>query len=542
MASVASSAGIFEKDGAQVASVELPKSPSTTIAKKANIIDFNAKMILDANVTRMNVTRAVNGVFDSTDGVLSYQLKPNEKLGDLSGNLVMNGVDTAMTFNGTEWKEHQAIPANNIYFDDALLKTEAPVTDGAGYNVKVTTDASKTVTDVADGSELLYTFTGTGIDVYCSTNAAGGYVQAGLMTGEGKHAENLVYFEREDGHYYKDGDNYVRIDDEHTAPAGAKLYDTSLIAVRNYSVTPEGKDRYNVPTVSYTGLPYGTYTIRIKAVDKANYKLDGIRIYNSMDDPDKDSVYAGTDEANAHFYNLREALVNDGQNVTVNTKDETNEMSVYLEGQTAAALPGVLFIDKADSVTLEKTVVDAQGNFVLDENGQPKKELVYKDAFSAYVANGPKNEIYLDKGQGIAFKIADSAQGDKYWLGLSVPDQDSTSAVVVVNGTAVKPTITSAVDMYYEITPRTDGTVVIVNNGDAMVSVTNLKVTSKLPGDKAASPFALMSVDALDLAAEATAVESQETPVDQSLKDIFQQLISNFVRILFNNIARMFGK
>ena len=536
-------AGVYENstDTNPVISID---TPTLAVAKQANVIDFNAKMILDANVTRMNVTRAVNGVFDSTDGVLSYQLKPNEKLGDLSGNLVMNGVDTAMTFNGTEWKEHQAIPANNIYFDDALLKTEAPVTDGAGYNVRVTTDAAKTVTDVADGSELLYTFTGTGIDVYCTTNAAGGYVQAGLMTGEGKHAENLVYFEREDGHYFIDENGkYVRIDKDHPAPDGATLYDSSLIAVRNYSVTPEKADRYNVPTVSYTGLPYGTYTIRIVTVENANYKLDGIRIYNAMDDPDKDSVYAGTHEANARFYNLRDALLNDGQDVTVKKQDESSVMKTYLGKTDSELLPGVLFIDDQSSVKLEKTVVDAQGNFVLDEKtGKPKTELVYKDAYSAYVANGPKNEIYLEAGQGIAFKIDASAQGDHYWIGLSVPDQGSTSAVVKVNNKAVEPTITSAVDMYYPITPREDGTVVIVNNGDAMVSVTNLKVTSDLPADKAASPFALLSADALDLAADTTAVEAQDNAVDQNLKDVFQQLISNFVRILFNNIARMFGK
>ena len=465
-------------------------SPTLAVEKQANIIDFNTKMILAGNVSRLNATRTVNGAFDLASGELTYQLKPTETLGDRSGTLIMNGVDTAMAYNGTEWKEYQTIPANNIYFDDALLGTQVNVADGAGYNVGVTSAASQAVTDVADGSELVFTFKGTGIDIYCTTNADGGYVQAGLMTGETADAENLVYFESTEGHYFKDGDNYVRIDKEHPAPDGAKLYDSSLLAVRNYSVTPEGKDRYNVPTVSYTGLPYGTYTVRIKAVDNANYKLDGMRIYNSMDDPNKDSVYAGTNEANAHFYNLREALVNDGQEVVVKKQDESAKLNVYLPQQPSSALPGVLFIDDQSSILTEKTVVDQSGNFVLDENGLPKKELVYKDAFSAYVANGPKNEIYLSKDQGIAFTIADAAKGEHYWIGLSAPDQGTATApVVLVNGKAVAPAVASAVDMYYPITPRTDGTVVIVNNGDAMISVTNLKVTSKLAGDKFASPL-----------------------------------------------------
>ena len=133
-----SSAGIFEKDGAQVASVELPKSPSTTIAKESHIIDFNAKMILEENASRPSVLRDVNGTFGLESGNLIYQLKPTETLGDLRGTLIMDGIDSAMAFNGKAWKEYQTIPANNIYFDDALLGTTVSVGDGSGYNAGVT--------------------------------------------------------------------------------------------------------------------------------------------------------------------------------------------------------------------------------------------------------------------------------------------------------------------------------------------------------------------------------------------------------------------
>ena len=526
-------------------------SPTLAVEKQANIIDFNTKMILAGNVSRLNATRTVNGAFDLASGELTYQLKPTETLGDRSGTLIMNGVDTAMAYNGTEWKEYQTIPANNIYFDDALLETKVNVADGAGYNVGVTSAASQAVTEIADHKDLVYTFKGTGIDIYCTTNSDGGYVQAGLMTGETADAENLVYFESTEGHYYKDGSNYVRIDKDHPAPDGAQRYDSSLLAVRNYSITPAGEgdttlDRYNVPTVSYTGLPYGVYTVRLWTVENANYKLDGIRIYNSMDDPNKDSVYAGTNEANAHFYNLREALVNDGQEVVVKKQDESAKLNVYLPQQPSSALPGVLFIDDQSSILTEKTVVDQSGNFVLDENGQPKKELVYKDAYSAYVANGPKNEIYLEEGQGIAFTISAPAKGDHYWIGLSAPDQGTATApVVLVNGKAVAPAVASAVDMYYPITPRTDGTVVIVNNGDAMISVTNLKVTSDIAADpegEGAGPFALLSAEALDIAADSNAAAGQDDGGNQGLQELIRELISNFVKALFNSISRLFGK
>jgi hypothetical protein len=96
--------------------------------------------------------------------------------------------------------------------------------------------------------------------------------------------------------------------------------------------------------------------------------------------------------------------------------------------------------------------------------------------------------------------------------------------------------------MYYHTPPRADGTVVIVNHGDAMISVTNLKVTSKLAGDKSASPFALLSAEALDIAADSNAAAGQDDGGNQGLQELIRELISNFVKALFNSISRLFGK
>ena len=513
--------GIYDKDDKVALTFPMPDYTPNYVPK---IIDFNAKMILANGVGKLGDQTGKNGQFELTGGELTYQFKPLEKLGDRVASLIMNGVDSAMTFTSNVWTQYDAIPANNIYFDDALLETTVNVTDGAGYNAGVTSAASQAVTDVADGSVLLYTFRGTGIDVYCTTNADGGYVQAGLMTGDTATAANLVYFESAEGHYFKDGDNYVRIDKEHPAPDGAKLYDSSLLAVRNYSVTPEGKDRYNVPTVSYTGLPYGTYTVRIKAVDNANYKLDGIRVYNAM--ANDESVYAGTNEANASFFNLRENLLNDGESV-VFTDDPTKDYLADNEVTILGENPGVLFIDDVDSVELK-----------IEETG----EAVYSNAYEAYVANGPKNEIYLSANQGVAFKLADGLKADHYWLGLSAPDAGSAPATVLVNGKAVEPVISSAVDMYYPITPDADGNVVVVNQGGGMVALTNLKVTRDNPVENdGAQPFGLLSVKSLKMAANSSA-SGQDDGGDPGVQELIRQLISSFVRALFDNITRLFGK
>ena len=189
--------------------------------------------------------------------------------------------------------------------------------------------------------------------------------------------------------------------------------------------------------------------------------------------------------------------------------------------------PGVLFIDDVDSVELK-----------IEETG----EAVYSNAYEAYVANGPKNEIYLSANQGVAFKLADGLTADHYWLGLSTPDTGSASATVLVNGKAVEPVITSAVDMYYPITPDKDGNVVVVNQGGGMVALTNLKVTSdNAVEEDGAQPFGLLSVKSLKIAANGTEA-SQEEVGNPGLQELIRQLISNFVKTLYDSISRLFGK
>ena len=402
----------------------------------------------------------------------------------------MNGVDSAMTFTSNVWTKYNAIPANNIYFDDALVNHAAlTYHDGSGYNAGVGTDVSSGAGVInADGAkQLFFTFTGTGIDVYCTTDTNGGYVQAALLRGAEHDAANLI--------------------------------DGTRFAVRNYAETT----RYNVPTVSYTGLDYGTYTVYIWAMAGSEYKLDGVRIYNPMQDQ---SVYDGTDEANARFFNLRENLLNDGKSVVFTDdpdKDYLTDNEVTILGEN----PGVLFIDDVDSVELK-----------IEETG----EAVYSNAYEAYVANGPKNEIYLSANQGVAFKLADGLTADHYWLGLSTPDTGSASATVLVNGKAVEPVITSAVDMYYPITPDKDGNVVVVNQGGGMVALTNLKVTSdNAVEEDGAQPFGLLSVKSLKIAANGTEA-SQEEVGNPGLQELIRQLISNFVKTLYDSISRLFGK
>ena len=484
-------AGVFETADSSEAVLAIG-TPTLAVAKESYVIDFNAKINLVNNAKLGYVNEDnQNGQFSQNGNAVAYQYNPKD-LDSGDESLVMSGVDSAMAFlNGSrEWKQVNAIPANNIYFDDDLVNHAALVyNDGFGYNAGVGTDVSSGAGVInADGAkQLFFTFTGTGIDVYCTTDTNGGYVQAALLSGAEHNAANLI--------------------------------EGTRFAVRNYAETT----RFNVPTVSYSGLDYGTYTVYIWAMAGSEYKLDGVRIYNPMQDQ---SVYDGTTEANARFYNLRENLLNDGESV-VFTDDPDKDYLADNEVTILGENPGVLFIDDVDSVELK-----------IEETG----EAVYSNAYEAYVANGPKNEIYLSANQGVAFKLADGLTADHYWLGLSTPDTGSAAATVLVNGNAVEPVISSAVDMYYPITPDKDGNVVVVNQGGGMVALTNLKVTSDNAVEAdGARPFGLLSVKSLKMAASSTE-ESQDNGENTGLQELVKQLISSFIKALFENISRLFGK
>ena len=410
------------------------------------------------------------------------------------------GADKALFFEtGKVWKEVTTVPANTVYYDDDILNTAvaADAIDGTGYNAGMTTSAADDFT----GKMVYYTFKGTGIDVYSTTTNTSKLVTAEILDANG----NVV-----------------------TNTKGEKC----SMAMRNYSVT----ERLNVPSVFFRDLPYGEYTLTVYASATANYKIDGIRVYNPAgSDAEANGLYAEINEQNATFENFRKMLIADGTD---------------LIGANGSRLNGV--------------------GFFLD-NGKEGATL------SDYKVNGPKNEIYLAKNTGIAFKIDNwqtlqTTYGSdiKLMVGLSVPDKNNTSSLVklsdMFNGEATsnEQTVSSPVDMYYQVKPNAQGIVMIFNTGDNMVSLTNLKIsggTAPITASFAPTDASVLSVneeaaeavmnlvvdqDTLDYAANFASLRSTEEAAAeyeaQNFANMVRQLISDFITQLFNNIAKLFGK
>lgn len=472
-------AGIYESVAATTPAAEFP-SPWTKVPVYTKVLDFSMTANIATDVQQTNSALAgTYGTFavgTDANNKLTYSLGTSVS----TGNLVFDGVDSVLFYGDynddgddttARWNKVNVIPANNVYYDDDLLSSSSDFKDNNyGYeaNVPATTDT----TSVSSG-ETTFTFKGSRIDVYCTTESA-----SGAVIGQLKAADGTVVATKLMRNEYKSG------------------------------------ALYNVPTLSFeTPDASATYTLTITTNDQSNYKLDGVRVYHPADETNEtvQNAYANDDEQNAVFTQVRQLLIS--------AKDFTSGMS---------SVAGAVYTDKLHDGA---TITD-------------------------YEKIGPKNEVYLDNGDAIAFKVDSYQSGMKVMVGLSAPEQttdagDSVTAkqgqVTVSDGSAAKPqNISSNVDMYYAVTPTADGYVVIKNTGSALISVTNVKLSGTAEG---AGTFSvddgllayMASFDSLEVT-EPTPDEPDPIPDTPVQNDSISAIIHAIWSSVKTSIDRLFGR
>lgn len=226
---------------------------------------------------------------------------------------------------------------------------------------------------------------------------------------------------------------------------------------------------YQIPVIKIAGLDYAEYEVKIQVayadfLDEAkagNYSfwLDAIRVYDPMG---KDiDTYKQDKEGYPQYIKLRDQLAKENGSVTTNNN--------------------LLFIDGAD-----------------------------KAAIATYANYGPNNEVYLANGQAITFNVPKNAKIASIQIGAKAPN--GSAAKMVVNGTETN--ITSATEMYYEI--DTEGrNFTIANNGNGILSLTNLKITFK---DKQDSTIALTAPTADEQTAAVMSVRALFAAPEQTFE------------------------
>ncbi len=424
--------------------------PTTRIAEKSYVLDYakGAELnVFDTSANRLDsasdsIFSEVGEAATSLAGTYGNSAVASSKLTYTPSTMNWNGYDTFYALGkdaaygdsrtDNMWAKVNVIPANNVYYEDDFTTSTSTGTVGIEYSGTWEVDGTSSgnietpntevhggwqngsLADDAqysdgsahvlqNGATATFTFTGTGVDVYSRTNMTTGYVAAQLYKGE----------------------------------------DTTAAALSQYLVVDnkaESGDYYQIPTVSFTGLDHGTYTVKLTVAatsdGRSTYYLDGIRVYNPLSsEQEADSTVSGAydDEVGAVFTEVRDILID---NANIN-EDGT------------ASLSGAVFLDKHKDST--------EGTYSVGE----------------YKEYGPKNEVYLAKGQAVAIATGSL---DKISIGLKAPEGETT--VKVTNSVDTSPiTISSASDLYYQVTANEQGYVLVENTGDKLLAITKLKTS-----------------------------------------------------------------
>lgn len=352
-------------------------------------------------------------------------------------------------------------------------------------------------TGMSKGATATFTFNGTGVDIYTKTDNA-----SPLVAG-------WIYAVGVDGN----GNETLTLKQ-------------SVIVDNKYDVDNEAL--YQIPTICFDVKEYGTYRVKLQVMsdttNASKYYLDGIRIYNPIDTENIAADDMDALDANSAYQLAGEAgpVVTEVRDLLLNANALTNSSSVN----------GVVYLDNVTNGT----------NVIAD-----------------YEKDGPKNEVYLDSENAVAFTIAGYDDTQKVYLGVKAPEGKS-SELTVTDGTTVKKiTVTSASDMYFAITPSSSGNVVIQNTGNNLLSITKIRVTNVqantteeqatlyMVNDNTIAytkEFAVMSLS-LD---ESSDVENPDiavdidNPEDIDVPDASQQTIVSWVKNIISSFKKLIGK
>lgn len=465
--------GIYENSSATTA-VKNFVSPTVTIPEYSYVLDYGKKVTLPnkdksySETTQINSTKAAPSKTTSIKKTYGTFALENSTITYQPEKINWDGFDSIFNFgkktdNSYEWSKVNVIPATSVYYEDDFgsFTADKPNTDAnvaivwdGTWNVdteknstesKLDADKQQSSTNDRYGWDSSYTddnkysdgsaheaiasntnvatakfrFTGTGVDVYSRTNTKTGTVIAVLR----------------------------KVNKSNNTTTNVKG-----ITVDNKA---DSGDYYQIPTLFFENLEYGTYEVEITVTtaagaDRSTYYLDGIRVYNplgiSQNDPVSSSIvkdaYNQAGEYNAQFKTIRSLL---------------KSASDFVAGQKN--VNGVVFIDE---------MKDGNSGNVPD--------------VSTYNELGPKNEVYLSPGNAIAFKINSNYNG-KVFIGAKSISGSPTKMKMTYADKTTEKEISHASDMYYEIVPTDDNYVIVQNSGTKILSITKLRLTDILPSE-----------------------------------------------------------
>ena len=464
------------------------------------LYSYNANDTGRTYVVDFGLPLEITGIFDTSakDNIVDVSLSPNnvQKYGTVA--ITPAGFSTTLTYTRTAnmtinepetitldvvykignsniklEKTLTIIPASNVYYEDSL----ATFTNGTGVAVDANWSIVGTATEDQESATQALEELGKHKNVYGydtayndSTTFSMGTahkvtVTAAMANTDAWKAEPDSTWPTAQFTFKGTGFDIISLTDNTSGVIQVKVYkanSTDTTPVKNilvnnyYGYTRDGAGNwvvsnsedpnalYQIPVVKVDGLDYGTYNVTIevfysKYFDKTtksqySFWLDAIRVYNPMGEG---YDYTADNEGYPQYIKLHDKLAD----TAATSGDEQ-----------------VLFIDGAEHATIAQ-----------------------------YANYGPKNEVYLAKGQAISFKLTGNTNEiASIQIGAKAPDGQPTMTVKGNGSTtsAKNEVLSTATEMYYDITEQAKNgqLVTITNKSDGILSLTNLKITYKTSG------------------------------------------------------------
>lgn len=461
------------------------------------------------------------GVKVSADGTNAV-VSPGTNWSSTQRNYVL-----AQAADGTlEWVKLTIVPASNILYEEDKLtrgnesgkvawttagtsdKLRQTVNNGLRYGYDTvyenklgtysngTAYAATVNKDNKFSQSLSFTFTGTGFDIISDCGNRTGILAAAVKNSAGETIK--VYMV----------DTYFKGDD--TIAHGTTLYQT--------------------PVVQNLALDYGTYTVTMNAmylrrseIEKAEASADlqgagssalvsELLAQAGMTDVDPskvelvymddNSILSPKHQPSPDVFDGEEQAAMDWttyvDGVRVYGALKAEDQGAYLDGEKNVTYYNIInSMIAADQITNETT----NGFAYIEGTG----DTTFNPA--TYQQSGPQNEIYLAKNSAITFKVASGSV-------VQVSARAVTDKAARIN---TDKDVTSNTEMYYEVRPNDDGTVVIQNTGEGMLALVNVKIASAT----AANAAPMVDQGTLEEACQLLAAGTPEppTPVDPSGPD-----------------------
>lgn len=415
-------------NGANITKVEIAKVPTSgTATVEAKNVRYKLNEML-AREDSMTIKYTGTNVNNGNEGNVSYNISiiPATNVYYEDSFVKFNpGTGAAAVEWSTEGTTTEAtqslstLDSKDVYGYDKAYENSTKFSMGSARKVTVTSDmASGWDANVSTWPTATFTFKGTGFDIISLTDNTSGTITVDVYAGENAEGELVKSKFVNDyfGYEYKNGD-------------------------WSKSTTADGNNAlYQIPVMKITGLDYGQYTVVVTVfyddlfnstgTEKCSFWFDAVRVYNPLGEDT--SRYEDAKEGYPQYIKLR---------------DEIAKVANDLGTATANTL---LFVDGDKEATV-----------------------------GTYKNIGPNNEVYLAKDQSISFKLKSTDNIASVQIGAKAP-ANIGAANMVVSGTAnITKEIKTATEMYYEITDaaKDGGLVTITNTGDAILSLTNIKIT-----------------------------------------------------------------